>query len=75
MEMTLPMLIVFTYLHSFVTIVLRGMSGVWQGRGLFAVCWASEHPEKCLEEELSIHRPWRRFGMKLHTQKLAGALL
>src|SRR5712691_8926093 len=37
--MTLPMMIAFTYLPGFVTIVLRGMPTVWRGRHRLIFCW------------------------------------
>jgi hypothetical protein len=37
--MALPMLIAFTYLPGFVTMVLRGMPTVWRGRHRLIFCW------------------------------------
>jgi hypothetical protein len=39
MEMALPMLIAFTYLPGFVTMVFRGMPTVWRGRHRLIFCW------------------------------------
>src|SRR6266851_3886334 len=39
MEMALHMLIAFTYLPGFVTIVFRGMPTVWRGRHRLIFCW------------------------------------
>ena len=37
--MALPMLIAFTYLPGFVTMVFRGMPTVWRGRHRLIFCW------------------------------------
>jgi hypothetical protein len=37
--MTLRMMIAFTYLPSFVTVVFRGMPGMWKGRHRLILCW------------------------------------
>jgi Transposase DDE domain len=37
--MALPMLIAFTYLPGFVTLVFRGMPTVWRGRHRLIFCW------------------------------------
>jgi len=39
MEMALPMLIAFTSLPGFVTMVFRGMPTVWRGRHRLLFCW------------------------------------
>jgi hypothetical protein len=39
MEMALHMLIAFTYLPGFVTLVFRGMPTVWRGRHRLIFCW------------------------------------
>src|SRR5215211_7417677 len=39
MEMALPMLIAFTSLPGFVTVVFRGMPTVWRGRHRLIFCW------------------------------------
>ena len=33
------MMIAFTYLPGFVTLVLRGMPNVWRGRHRLLLCW------------------------------------
>jgi Transposase DDE domain len=55
MERTLHMLMAFTYLPGFVTIVFRGMPTVWRGRHRLIFCWLvfmqAVHPgRKTLEE-------------------------
>jgi len=39
MEMALRMMIAFTYLPGFVTLVFRGMPTVWRGRHRLIFCW------------------------------------
>src|SRR5713101_6144200 len=39
MEMALRMMIAFTYLPGFVTMVFRGMPTVWRGRHRLIFCW------------------------------------
>jgi hypothetical protein len=39
MKMALRMMIAFTYLPGFVTLVFRGMPTVWRGRHRFILCW------------------------------------
>jgi hypothetical protein len=39
MKMALPMMIAFTYLPGFVTMVFRGMPTVWRGRHRLLLCW------------------------------------
>src|SRR5215468_1656232 len=39
LERALPMLIAFTYLPGFVTMVFRGMPTVWRGRHRLLFCW------------------------------------
>jgi hypothetical protein len=53
--MALLMMIAFTYLPGFVTMVLRGMPNVWRGRHRLILCWLvfmqAVHPgRKTLEE-------------------------
>jgi hypothetical protein len=39
LEMTLRMMMAFTYLPGFVTLVFRGMPTVWRGRHRLLLCW------------------------------------
>ena len=39
MEMALRMMMAFTYLPAFVTVVWRGMPTVWRGRHRLLLCW------------------------------------
>src|SRR5256886_13488382 len=55
MEMALRMMMAFTYLPAFVTVVWRGMPTVWRGRHRLLLCWLifmqAVHPgQKPLEE-------------------------
>jgi hypothetical protein len=55
MEMALRMMMAFTYLPAFVTVVWRGMPTVWRGRHRLLLCWLifmqAVHPgQKTLEE-------------------------
>jgi hypothetical protein len=68
--MALPMLIAFTSLPGFVTIVLRGMPTVWRGRHRLIFCWLiflqAVHPGRKTLEEMARWTPatitaWR-FG-------------
>src|SRR5262244_1969334 len=73
MEMALYMLIAFTYLPGFVTIVFRGMPTVWRGRHRLIFCWLifiqAVHPGRNTLEEMAKWTPatitaWR-FGRLL----------
>src|SRR6266487_6097210 len=66
----LHMLIAFTYLPGFVTLVLRGMPTVWRGRHRLIFCWLiflqAVHPGRKTLEEMARWTPatitaWR-FG-------------
>jgi len=68
--MALPMLIAFTYLPGFVTMVFRGMPTVWRGRHRLIFCWLiflqAVHPGRKTLEEMARWTPatitaWR-FG-------------
>jgi hypothetical protein len=37
--MVVSMMVVFTYLPGFVTVLFRGMPGVWRGRHPLLLCW------------------------------------
>ena len=73
MERTLHMLMAFTYLPGFVTIVFRGMPTVWRGRHRLIFCWLvfmqAVHPGRKTLEEMARWTPaaitaWR-FGRLL----------
>jgi Transposase DDE domain len=73
MERTLHMLMAFTYLPGFVTIVFRGMPTVWRGRPRLIFCWLvfmqAVHPGRKTLEEMARWTPaaitaWR-FGRLL----------
>ena len=73
MEMVLHMLIAFTYLPGFVTLVLHGMPTVWRGRHRLIFCWLifiqAVHPGRKTLEEMARWTPatitaWR-FGRLL----------
>jgi hypothetical protein len=67
------MMIAFTYLPSFVTMVFRGMPNVWRGRHRLILCWLvfmqAVHPGRKTLEEMAKWTPaaitaWR-FGRLL----------
>jgi hypothetical protein len=67
------MMMAFTYLPSFVTVVFRGMPTVWRGRHRFIFCWLifiqAVHPGRKTLEEMARWTPatitaWR-FGRLL----------
>ena len=67
------MMIAFTYLPGFVTLVFRGMPNVWRGRHRFILCWLvfmqAVHPGRKTFEEMARWTPatitaWR-FGRLL----------
>jgi hypothetical protein len=71
--MTLRMLMAFTYLPGFVTLVFRGMPTVWRGRHRLIFCWLvfmqAVHPGRHTLEEMARWTPasitaWR-FGRLL----------
>jgi hypothetical protein len=71
--MTLRMMMAFTYLPAFVTVVFRGMPIVWRGRHRFIFCWLiflqAVHPGRKTLEEMARWTPatitaWR-FGRLL----------
>jgi hypothetical protein len=73
LEMTLRMMMAFTYLPAFVTIVFRGMPIVWRGRHRLLLCWLifmqAVHPGRKTLEEMARWTPgtitaWR-FGRLL----------
>src|SRR5437870_1150473 len=73
MGMVLRMLIAFTYLPGFVTMVFRGMPTVWRGRHRLIFCWLiflqAVHPGRNTLEEMARWTPatitaWR-FGRVL----------
>jgi Transposase DDE domain len=73
MERTLHMLMAFTYLPGFVTIVFRGMPTVWRGRHRLIFCWLvfmqAVHPGRKTLAEMARWTPaaitaWR-FGRLL----------
>ena len=73
LEMALRMLIAFTYLPGFVTLVFRGMPTVWRGRHRLIFCWLifmqAVHPGRKTLEEMARWTPatitaWR-FGRLL----------
>jgi hypothetical protein len=75
LERTLRMMIAFTYLPSFVTIVFRGMPTVWRGRHRLLLCWLvfmhAVSPGRKTLEEMARWTPatitaWR-FGRLLKT--------
>ena len=73
MEMALRMMMAFTYLPAFVTVVWRGMPTVWRGRHRLLLCWLifmqAVHPGQKTLEEMARWTPatitaWR-FGSSL----------
>jgi hypothetical protein len=73
MERALRMLMAFTYLPGFVTLVFRGMPTVWRGRHRLIFCWLifmqAVHPGRKTLEEMARWTPatitaWR-FGRLL----------
>jgi hypothetical protein len=73
MKMALRMMIAFTYLPGFVTMVFRGMPTVWRGRHRLLFCWLvfmqAVHPGRKTLEEMARWTPtaitaWR-FGRLL----------
>src|SRR5207248_5801203 len=73
MERALRMLMAFTYLPGFVTMVFRGMPTVWRGRHRLILCWLvfmqAVHPGRKTLEEMAKWTPaaitaWR-FGRLL----------
>jgi Transposase DDE domain len=71
--MVLPMLMAFTYLPGFVTLVFRGMPTVWRGRHRLILCWLvflqAVHPGRHTLAEMARWTPatitaWR-FGRLL----------
>ena len=73
LEMALRMLMAFTYLPGFVTLVFRGMPTVWRGRHRLVFCWLifvqAVHPGRHTLEEMARWTPsaitaWR-FGRLL----------
>jgi hypothetical protein len=71
--MTLRMMLAFTYLPGFVTLVFRGMPTVWRGRHRVIFCWLifiqAVHPGRKTLEEMARWTPatitaWR-FGRLL----------
>src|SRR3977135_155777 len=72
--MALHMLIAFTYLPGFVTMIFRGMPTVWRGRHRLIFCWLifiqAVHPGRKTLEEMARWTPatltaWR-FGRLLN---------
>ena len=57
LEITLRMLMAFTYLPGFVTLVFRGMPTVWRGRHRLIFCWLvfmpAVHPGRHTLEEMA----------------------
>ena len=57
LEMALRMLMAFTYLPGFVTLVFRGMPIVWRGRHRLLFCWLAfmqaVHPGRHTLEEMA----------------------
>jgi len=83
MERTLHMLMAFTYLPGFVTIVFRGLPTVWRGRHRLIFCWLvfmqAVHPGRKTLEEMARWTPaaitaWR-FGRLLKATYWNGHLL
>src|SRR3989475_10478091 len=73
MERALRMIMAFTYLPGFVTLVFRGMPTVWRGRHRLIFCWLifmqAVHPGRKTLEEMARWTPatitaWR-FGRLL----------
>jgi hypothetical protein len=73
LEMALRMLMAFTYLPGFVSMVFRGMPTVWRGRHRLLLCWLvfmqAVHPGRKTLEEMAQWTPaaitaWR-FGRLL----------
>jgi hypothetical protein len=72
MEMALRMLMAFTYLPGFVTMVFRGMPTVWRSRHRLILCWLifmpAMHPGRTTLEEMARWTPatitaWRFGGL------------
>jgi hypothetical protein len=61
LEMALLMMIAFTYLPGFVTMVFRGMPNVWRGRHRLILCWLvfmqAVHPGRKTLEEMAKWTP------------------